>query len=441
MKIRRVLFGLILSCVLILSAFGSGAKEGQTAKPKKTVTLTVIGHRVHEATAGGAEGKGENLIEAFEKQFGVDVIYQTYDSPRVAEKFYQLGPMKNCEEDVIHINQNMQLKQKLKSFLEPLDSYLKRKPIPGFPDKFGALIDAVTVDGKIYAIPIRAGNWAMWYNKAIFKQRGIAAPPKTPEELYEVAKKLTHTSSSGAKIFGWSSRGDLGHACQIFTMAARMWDGDSITPDLKVVINEPPAVKAAEFMRRLYAEGLMPPDWHTFGYAQSVKFFREGTAGLVWEASNYWATFNDKEKSKIAGDAVIAPMPLAAEVASSQRDFAIGSAWFWSQAILKGSQDKEAAWDYIRHLATQNSHLNMALSGNPPPRIDVLSSPQYLDINPGAKIDAMIAPYTRTWIPAFENMMEARDIISEHVHNVVVHGKPAQAEMDEAAKRLKTLLP
>jgi multiple sugar transport system substrate-binding protein len=298
----------------------------------------------------------------------------------------------------------------------------------------------------------------MWYNKKIFAERGVSGPPKTAEEFYDIAKKLTHTSASGAKVFGWSCRGDLGHAGQMLSIMARMWDGDVITPDFKITVNEAPVINALKLMRRMYAEGIMPPDWHTYGYAGSIKIFREGNVGMVleesnyWptfndpegmvlEASNYWPTFNDPEKSKIAGNAVVAPYPYSAKLATSKRDFSAGSSWFWAQGILKGSEDKDLAYEFIRHLASQDSAMNMALSGNPPARIDVLSDPKYLDINPGAKIDAMVAPYTKTWIPAFPKNKAVGDIVSEHVHNVVVQGKDPQQEMDEAAKRLTPLLP
>ncbi len=441
MRMRSVFLILCGFCLLLSGAFGSGKEEAKKAEGWAGKTLQVIGHRVHMATASGAEGKGEDLVQAFRDKHSVDVVYQTFESARVGEKFYQLGPLNNTEEDVIHLNLAMQIKKDMKNFLVPLTSFLKEKPIEGFPEAFGALPEALKVDGDYYAIPIRAGNWAMWYNKKIFAERGVSGPPKTAEEFYDIAKKLTHQSASGAKIFGWSSRGDLGHAGQMLAIMARMWDGDVITPDFKVTVNEAPVINALNLMRKMYAEGIMPPDWHTYGYAGSIKIFREGNVAMVLEASNYWPTFNDPEKSKIAGNAVVAPYPLSAKLATSKRDFSSGSSWFWAQGILKGSQDQELAYEYISHLATQHSAMNMALSGNPPARIDVLSDPKYLDINPGAKIDAMVAPFTATWIPAFPKNKAVGDIVSEHTHNVVVQGKPAQKEMDEAAKRLKALLP
>ena len=45
-------------------------------------------------------------------------------------------------------------------------------------------------DGKLYGIPVSADFWVIYYNKQLFKQAGVAAPPKTIEELEALAPKF-----------------------------------------------------------------------------------------------------------------------------------------------------------------------------------------------------------------------------------------------------------
>ena len=421
----------IFALTLGVSAIGQGAEQ-----------LIVIGHRVHQATASGEEGKGKDLIKAFEEEHKVDVVYQTYPVPKIDEKFYRLGPLKSCAEDIIHLNQVLHMKDKMVNFLEPLDRYLETKPIDGFPQQWTPSMIEAGMAGKYhYLIPVRAGNWALWYNKEIFDERGIASPPKTAEEFYQIAKKLTFERPTGEKVFGWTCRGVVGHAADMLTIMARIWGGDLITSDFRVTINEPPVIETLKLLRRLYQEGIMPPDWPTFAYAENTRTFMEGRAAMGLFASNYHSTFNDPEKSKIAGNAISTLLPLSRELVTSERDFSIGAAWFWSQGILKGSQKKDLAWEYIRHIASRESHLNMAWSGNPPPRVDVLQHPEYSKMNPGSWIDAKVAPYTRPALPVFPNLTQVVDIVGEHMHNVVVYGKSPQEEMDKAAEKIKPLLP
>lgn len=72
--------------------------------------------------------------------------------------------------------------------MQPLDSLYKTN---GWKDKFPKeLIDMVSKDGKIYAVPvdIHRGN-VLWFNKKIFEDNNLQ-PPTTFDEFFKVADKL-----------------------------------------------------------------------------------------------------------------------------------------------------------------------------------------------------------------------------------------------------------
>ncbi|MGX1675876.1 extracellular solute-binding protein [Streptomyces sp. NPDC055400] len=50
--------------------------------------------------------------------------------------------------------------------------------------------EAYQFDGKLYAVPIDIGGVGFWYNKALFKKAGIAAPPTTWSDFLDTVKKL-----------------------------------------------------------------------------------------------------------------------------------------------------------------------------------------------------------------------------------------------------------
>jgi len=62
----------------------------------------------------------------------------------------------------------------------------------GWKDKFPkGLLDAITVDGKIYTVPVNIHRSnLLWYNPAKLKEWGIAAPPKTWSEFLTQAATL-----------------------------------------------------------------------------------------------------------------------------------------------------------------------------------------------------------------------------------------------------------
>ncbi|WP_376796027.1 ABC transporter substrate-binding protein [Thermogemmatispora sp.] len=59
------------------------------------------------------------------------------------------------------------------------------------------VVSAVQVDGKTYGYPNEVDLYALNYNKALFREAGITAPPTTWSELISDALKLTKRDSSG----------------------------------------------------------------------------------------------------------------------------------------------------------------------------------------------------------------------------------------------------
>jgi multiple sugar transport system substrate-binding protein len=73
-----------------------------------------------------------------------------------------------------------------------IDKYLRG----GGWNKF--VVDFFTINGKSYGLPIWEGSKAsMFYNKAMFKEAGIAEPPATMPELVAAAQKLVKFDASG----------------------------------------------------------------------------------------------------------------------------------------------------------------------------------------------------------------------------------------------------
>ena len=68
---------------------------------------------------------------------------------------------------------------------------------------YGGLIEALTVDGNVYALPFRSDVWILYYNKDLFDEAGVEYPTNdmTWDEFAEKARALT--SGFGAnKTYG-----------------------------------------------------------------------------------------------------------------------------------------------------------------------------------------------------------------------------------------------
>lgn len=90
-----------------------------------------------------------------------------------------------------------------------LSSYMKDQKID--PAGYGGLIEEMTVDGKIYALPFRSDFWIVYYNKDIFDKAGVPYPANdmTWAQFDEIAVKLKGGMGAnrvyGALLHTWRS--------------------------------------------------------------------------------------------------------------------------------------------------------------------------------------------------------------------------------------------
>ncbi|MFN3844636.1 MAG: extracellular solute-binding protein [Paracoccaceae bacterium] len=63
--------------------------------------------------------------------------------------------------------------------------------------EFFPIVQALKYDGTYYALPTAVRSLALFYNKTLFAEAGITEPPKTLDELVEMAGKLTKKDSAG----------------------------------------------------------------------------------------------------------------------------------------------------------------------------------------------------------------------------------------------------
>jgi ABC-type glycerol-3-phosphate transport system substrate-binding protein len=435
MKNRIIAIVFILSAAMLFAAGGSEA----SAPSKTDGKIIIYSSGFQEAlftgsnvSTGGADVQKEL---AAQKNITLDWFTAGTGPAELKEAMYRVGLLPKTEEDLIFVDNNM-VDNRIPSVLEPLDDYLKNKPLEGYPDDYSkSMQDAYTVNGKIYAIPWHVGVFEMWYNQKIFEERGIKNPPTTPEELYEIAKQCTYTKPNGEKVYGFSDQYDRVGVTQSLVHFARMYGGDLISEDGKILINQPPVVKGLELLKRMVQEGITPSNW---GQYQPDAMIQQGQFAIAFSASSKNALFNDPEKSKDAGHFVPLPLPLAKELQTPERNFSGGNAFIWAIGILKGSDQKDAAWELIRFLHQKDIAIQISKNGNTSSRLSVL---EYMgQTDPGMKIQSQIMKYAKTNIPAYAEGSRIMDIIAQHVENACLGGKDAQAELDLCAKEIEPLV-
>src|SRR5689334_5709305 len=125
--------------------------------------------------------------------------------------------------------------------LQDLSSAL---PAESKSDYLPGLLEARSVDGKVYGLPMEIEPLAMYYSEAAFTKAGLSEAdlPKTWDQTLAVAEKLT-----GKDRYGVMFETAPGYY-QNFTWYPFLWQGDGTAiKDGKAAFDSPAAVQALKF--------------------------------------------------------------------------------------------------------------------------------------------------------------------------------------------------
>ncbi len=395
--------------------------------------LNVIGHAVHQRAMGSGEA---NLTNPWQSATGTKVNWITFDIPALYERLMREASLGETTIDVAFLL-NSQANENVFNLLEPLDELQKANPIEDMDDVFPGMVEAMKHDGKLYAIPFRHTPSGLHYNEEYFKERGIAGPPKTVEEMFEYAKKLTYTRADGTKVAGLIFTGN--HPANIVDIA-RAWDGDFLTLKYELAMTRPPMIKAITALKGLFDAGAYPKNFMTLKSDDIDTWMQTGRAAMAVSTISKSKNYNDPKNSQFPGKLKVVNLPISAELAGKYQ-VAPAKVEFWSMVIPKNSKNKALAWDFIRHVMAKDSILKSALNGNGSVRSSVYERQEYSSQVPWAEVEQKVLKVARVPVPPLAKAPEAIDIFLEGYQAAILGMKSPQAAMDEVASRVKPLLP
>ena len=83
-----------------------------------------------------------------------------------------------------------------KGIMLPLDDYIAKNNTD-LSDIIPSTLEACKYEGKTYALPAGMNLMALFYNKTLLAEAGYTEPPKTMEEMYEMAVNTTKLNPDG----------------------------------------------------------------------------------------------------------------------------------------------------------------------------------------------------------------------------------------------------
>ena len=288
-------------------------------------------------------------------------------------------------------------------------------------------------DGTIHTLATNHDVWLMFWNKAIFAEKGVPFP-KTMDEMLDAARKLTDKSKG---IYGIVGRGLKNANLPLYTSFLMGQDQDTISKDGKTLLmdtNE--AVWAGEMYKKLLTEAA-PPGTVGFNWMESQTSFSQGKVAMWIDGIGFSAPLIDPTKSRVAKDIGFSPVPRGPK---SQH-----SATFCSGlSIPVATKNKLPAWLYIQWASSKEiGKEQIRLGAGTPPRTSVWLDEAVQKASPFPKewFDTSLAcqKIGRPGLPEIVAVTEFRDVYGIALTNTL-GGADVRTELTKANEAFKPIL-
>ncbi|GAA1756222.1 sugar ABC transporter substrate-binding protein [Nonomuraea sp. AD125B] len=236
--------GIAVALTVVTGACGSGG----SGSDKSTVTLWMYPVISDQAKNKAFWDKVEKDFEAKNPSIDVTIDQQPWDS-RQEKVTTALASRKGFDLTLLGPDQIPQFAGQ--GTLEPVDDVVAANKSGYLPNALTAL----SVNGKLYGVPIYQTITAPIYNKKLFADAGVTKVPETLEELKEAAPKL---AANKVAVLDYPGKPEISLNQSFYPI---LWanGGSVFSPDGKsVTVNNEQGVASLQFLLDLKALGGLP---------------------------------------------------------------------------------------------------------------------------------------------------------------------------------------
>jgi multiple sugar transport system substrate-binding protein len=352
----KKIFTIVIAAMLAISmtACSSSSKSGSPSPdgtnsevPKGKVTLTLLSHYT---------GENEKFIKPYIDQWNKEnPDIQVKLTPVEFDQLLSTMMTKQTAgqvADIVHTYTLWGGQLSKNKVLAPAPGDIAADIKSNYP---ASAVSAATIDGNIYGYPTEVQAYGLFYNKRLLKDAGYDNPPKTWDDLIEMAKKIEKKDSNGKTIvqgFGFL-RGYAGKIVQPFMGLIATAGGTLFSDDLKKAnLDNEAAKKTIELYSKVYGKDGISD----IGF-QTTKGFGANQVGITIEAGWWAGSLKTLMKDKYS-DVGAAPLP-------SPDGRAQGTlAYSWAWGVNSKSKNKEAAWKFLKWFNSQPIKNDMTPEAN-----------------------------------------------------------------------------
>lgn len=333
---RFTLFVVLVALAVGLA--GCGAKAADTGpKTVKVLTMQQAGPTTDEMNAIVAKFNEANPT------IKVEIEYVSYDAlhDKIATALATTPPAY----DVVLVDDIWYAEFAKNSYLWDVTSQIDQKTKDAV---FAAAWDITTVNGKTYGMPWLLDEKYFYYNEKMLADAGIAAPPKTWEEMSAQAKILKDKGLVEYPIV-WSWGQAETAVCDFVTLLYGN-GGAFVDASGKPAFNNAQGVKTLQWMVDSIDAGVANPASISYVEEDVRNIFSQGKAAFAinWLYMYDLAALN-KDESTVVGNVKMSLIP--AFEGNAQPSSSINGSMGFS--VIDKSPNREAAWKYVQFLTSE----------------------------------------------------------------------------------------
>ncbi len=328
----------------LLSCPGCASGRNQ---PGTSGTVIVFKH----GKLAGEPGTLRKLLDRFEQENpGIRVRDETLPaSTDEQHQFYAINlDSRSADFDVLSLDVIWVPEFARAGWLRDLTGILARGEQQAF---FPGPIEAVTYEGRLYAVPWYIDAGLLYYRQDLLKKYGRPVP-RTWQELADTAQYITKQEKD---LYGfiWQGRQYEGLVCTVLEF---LWsNGGAVIAQGKPVIDSPQNIEALDFMRGLVGRsGVTPPLVTTAIEEPTRQLFGSGKA-LFMRNWSYAGSIFEKEGSAVRGRVGVSHLPAFPGHGSAS---ALGG---WQLGVNRYSLHPEVSEKLIRFLTSPEAQKTLAL--------------------------------------------------------------------------------
>ncbi|OLV15586.1 extracellular solute-binding protein [Deinococcus marmoris] len=316
--------------------------------------------------------------------------------------------------------------------------YLQPLPTKDFPtatidSTYAPMVKTSKMNGKYYALPTAVRTLAIFYNKDLFKQAGIAQPPKTWEELIADGQKIVKGTPPRYTTLGFGIQPDGQDYHVLREVLVRQFGGQPYSKDGKTATYDSAAgAKAMTFYTDLQTKYKLGVPNFFPGNNSYRDAFIAGKVGMIIDGSFAINTIKDGAKF----DWGVTTLPVLASNPNEKDNF--GS--YWVNGITKNAKgDKlDASVKFLKFLTSAETQRYWLEN------VGEIPASRSLAADPGLLKDPVYGPFIASLPYAsstvFVDEAGQRKAWVDAINTVLLKGaKPADAVKQAAADEQKIL--